>query len=1371
MTVAKKNTLKTTFNYSFSEKIYWLNQLSKELPETKLITDYLRPAIAQVENKSINFEFSKDLSTTILNVSQKSFLSVYLILVSAFNILLHKYTDNNELIIGSPVYQWESNNNLVNQIIPLRFSIKDTWTFKDFLLQVKEATIQAYGNQNYPINKIVELLNQNNTQNVSSLFDIVVLLENIHDTQNLTDINRDLIVSFIVEKNQIKGSIHYNSSLFRPETIANLWEKYVDLVEVLIKNVNRKISEISWITEEEQHRLLNEFNDNSKFYPVTLTLEKLFEKQVAQTPNNIAVVHRHERVTYQEINKKANQLARYLLHLGVQQGDFLAILKQRDIDFLIAILAILKTGAIYVPIDSTYPAERIRYMLANSEVKIVLTDSFSLESLTSLVEDSPHLQHAICLDIKPDQTKHSSLDHLKIGDQVDFLEFPAENLAISNKGTDPAYMIYTSGSTGLPKGAIIRHGGAINHIYAQFDALELTEDFTFLQSAPASSDISVWQFLAPILIGGRTVIIDSETVCDPEKLFKLIKEEEITTVELVPIVLRSLLDYILYLSTPERLLPHLKQMMVTGESVSVDLVNQWLHFYPFIKLVNAYGPTEAADDITQLIIHNPLPDNQRTVPIGKPLANLNLYILDQKMQLVPIGVPGEICVSGYGVGLGYWQNEENTKSSFIPNPFAPNVKPLPGTDTDFIYKTGDLGRWLPDGNIEFLGRIDHQVKIRGFRIELGEIETLLGQHPSVRETVVVIREDLSNHKRLVAYLVPRHQDSFLVPQLRNLLKQSLPEHMIPSSFVLLEAFPQTPSGKVDRKALPAPEPETANKLNMFVAPSTSVEETLAKIWAPILGVDRVGIHDNFFELGGDSILCLQVIAKAHQEQLHITPKQVFQHQTIAELAPVVGTTQNILAEQGLVTGDVPLTPIQHYFFAQNLQQPHYWNEAVLLEIKQILAPKLLEQVVEQLLLHHDALRLQFEQKDSGWQQINTISTEIIPFSYFDLSPLPAEEQQSALEAKATQLQASFNLSQGSLVRVALFNLGASKTSRLLIIIHHIVVDSLSWRILIEDLQTAYEQINRGERIKLPAKTTSFQQWSQKLDDYANSPSLKQELDYWLAASRKQICTIPVDYLGGANTEALARTISVTLNQTETQVLLQEVPAVYRTHINDVLLTGLVYAFAGWTQKKSLLVNLESHGREEMFDEVNLSRTVGLFSTIFPIYLELGESSHPGEALKIIKEQLRKIPHGGIGYGLLRYLSKDPEIKESLQLLPQAEVVFNYLGQFDQTLSNSSMFNLVSESVGPQSSPKNNRSHLLSFNSFVIGGQLQLNCTYSEAVYRPTTVENLTQGFLAALRSLIVHCQSDEAGGFTPSDFPLVELNQDELDEALGMVEF
>ncbi|MEH1828478.1 MAG: non-ribosomal peptide synthetase [Nostoc sp.] len=617
-----------------------------------------------------------------------------------------------------------------------------------------------------------------------------------------------------------------------------------------------------------------------------LSRHKLFEKQVSQTPNNIAVFHEGTQLTYQELNQKANQLAELLRKLGVKRGEFVGIFKDRDINFLIAILAIYKAGGAYVPIDSTYPQNRIQYMLSNSEVRFVLTDYSLLNILQSLVEDCSKLSSIVCLDdMITEKAQFANQTGLKIYKKSDFAQLPNDNVEHINDACDPAYMLYTSGSTGLPKGAIVRHDGAINHIYAQFDELELTQEFCFLQSAPSSTDISVWQFLAPLLIGGKTVIVNIETVAIPDKLFEVLKSQKITTVELVPALFGGLLEYTSQLPSHERQLPDLKWMMVVGETVSVSWVNKWLHLYPEIKIVNAYGPTEAADDISQFIVNKPLPENQRTVPIGKPLANLNLYILDEEMQLLPIGVPGEICVSGIGVGDGYWKNEEKTNFSFVPNPFTDAKKRLPGNRRDLIYKTGDLGRWLTDGNIEFLGRIDNQVKIRGFRVELGEIETFLSQHQNVRENVVVVQQEEAGNLQLVAYVVAKKEPIPSISELRTFLKEKLPDYMLPSDFVMLESIPLSPSGKVDRKALPKTDNIRPKLETAYVLPQNDIERAVADIWREILGIQQIGIYDNFFELGGNSLLAIQVISRLRKVlQTDVALRSLFDEPTIAGIS-------------------------------------------------------------------------------------------------------------------------------------------------------------------------------------------------------------------------------------------------------------------------------------------------------------------------------------------------------------------------------------------------------------------------------------------------------------------------------------------------------
>jgi non-ribosomal peptide synthase protein (TIGR01720 family) len=591
--------------------------------------------------------------------------------------------------------------------------------------------------------------------------------------------------------------------------------------------------------------------------------------------------------------------------------------------------------------------------------------------------------------------------------------------------------------------------------------------------------------------------------------------------------------------------------------------------------------------------------------------------------------------------------------------------------------------------------------------------------------------------------------------------------MIPAAFVVLEALPLTAHGKVDRRALPAPDSSRPALEDAFAAPRSPAEATLAQIWAEVLRLERVGVHDNFFALGGDSILSIQIIARAKQAGLHLTPKQIFQHQTIAELAAVVSTAPVVVAEQGPVEGFVALTPIQQQFFEQDLPDRQHFNQALLLEARQPLDAALLEQAVQQLMAHHDALRLRFTHETEGWQQHNAAAEPNTVFARMDLSTLPPDAQPPAIERAAADTQASLDLAQGPLVRVVLFDCGA-QPSRLLLVIHHLAIDAVSWGTLLEDLQTAYTQLAQGAAPALPPKTSSFKHWTERLRAYAQSEALQAEAAYWLDVARRTVAQMPRDYSAGGNTLASARHIGVTLGESETRALLQEVPAAYQTQINDVLLTALAQAFAAWTGERALLIDLEGHGREDLFEDVDLSRTVGWFTTRFPVLLDLRGALGLGAALTAIKEQLRAIPNHGIGYGLLRYMSEET-IAAQMRALPAAEVEFNYLGQGDQTTQEAGLFGPAHESSGPVHGLRGARGHVLEITAFIAEDRLHMNWTYSETVHRRRTIERLAEGYLSALQALIAHCRSPQAGGYTPSDFAQYQWSQEDIDDITAAI--
>ncbi|MHC0066355.1 SDR family NAD(P)-dependent oxidoreductase [Nostoc sp. UIC 10890] len=559
--------------------------------------------------------------------------------------------------------------------------------------------------------------------------------------------------------------------------------------------------------------------------------------------------------------------------------------------------------------------------------------------------------------------------------------------------------------------------------------------------------------------------------------------------------------------------------------------------------------------------------------------------------------------------------------------------------------------------------------------------------------------------------------------------------------------------------------------NAYIAPRSEVEQAIANIWQELLGIGQVGIHDSFFELGGDSVLGIQVSARAAKVGLRLTPQQLFEHQTIAKLAEVVSTTQVVQAEQGLVTGSLPLTPIQHRFFERNISEPHHWNQSILLEAAEVIEPAMLKQAWQQLLLHHDALRLRFKFSECGWQAVNA-SLEEVPFTHIDLSALASDAQQLALKTTAAQLQASLNLSTGPIVRMALFNLGANKSNHLFIASHHLGVDPGSWRILLEDLQTAYQQIRQGKAIDLPPKTTSYKQWALRLEEYAHSANLQKAQNYWLSDRHKQVSPLPVDYSGSINDVASEQVVTVTLSNQDTQALLQEVPAVYRTNTQEVLLTAFAQAFAQWTGENLLLVDLEENGREVStsgIDNVDISRTVGWITTTYPVLLDLEKVDRPGDALKVVKEQLRSISGEGIDYGVLRYLNKDAVVQEKIRSLPQAEVAFLYVGQIAKSLPQNSLFQLTEDLPDATRSLQATRPHKLHLIGTITEGQLQLNWYYSKNVHRLETIEKLSDNFIKALLSIIAHCRSLETVDYTPSDFAAANINQENLAKLLAQV--
>jgi amino acid adenylation domain-containing protein/non-ribosomal peptide synthase protein (TIGR01720 family) len=1323
-----------------SQLAYWEQQLADSPPILELPADRPRPAVQTLRGSTLWFDLPKSLSDAIRALGRQEKASLFMTLLAAFQALLYRYTGQEDVSVGTPI----ANRNraeiegligfFVNTLV-LRTDLSGDPGFRELLARVREVAVSAYAHQDVPFEMLVDALQPERDMSHTPLFQVMFTLQDAPARAlklpglTLSPVvidNRtakfDLTLAIVDKAEGLRGSLEYNTDLFDGGTIERVAGHFQVLLAGIVADPDRRISALPLLTQTEQRQLLAEWNGTATPYPQERCIPHLFEAQAARTPDAVAVVFQEEQLTYADLNRRANQLAHHLHGLGVEPEVAVGVCVVRSVEMVVGLLGILKAGRAYVPLDPTYPQERLAFMLADARTPVLLTQQQLLENLPE------YSARVVCLDSDWETIAQESETN------------PVRRMATESL----AYVIYTSGSTGRPKGVQIEHRALLNLIFWHQRAFAVSRVDRATQVAGLAFDASVWE-LWPYLAAGASIHLpNEETRASPERLRDWLEAQGIT-ISFLP---TPLAEVVLPLAWPPKLA--LRTLLTGGEK---------LHRYPApglpFELVNNYGPTENTVVTTSGLV--PSDGQTGAAPsIGRPIANAQLYVLDRHLQPVPVGAPGELHVGGDGLARGYLNRPELTAEKFIPHPFN-------GKSGTRLYKTGDLVRYLSDGNIEFLGRVDYQVKVRGFRIELGEIEAVLGQHPTVRETIVLIREDTPGDRRLVAYVVPRDEQTPAIGELRHFLKEKLPDYMAPSAFVALDALPLTPNGKVNRRALPAPDQARPEVEAAYVAPRTHKEQILADVWAQVLGVEQVGVHDNFFELGGDSILSIQVIARASQAGLRLTPRQLFETPTVAGLAAMAGTGPTVQAEQGIVEGPVPLTPIQHRFFEQNLLEPHHWNQSVLLEVDQALESELLKATVQHLLAHHDALRLRFERGESGWQQVNAGVGSEAPFSWVDLSRLSEAERGPALETHATAVQASLDLTAGPLLRMAYFNLGAGQPGRLLIVVHHLAIDSVSWRVLMEDFQTVYGQLGRGQAVQLPPKTTSFQYWARRLVEYARSEAAREELPHWLVLAQNGAPRLPVDYPGGANTEASAHRVRVSLGVEETQVLLQEVPAAYGTEINDALLTALVQAVSQWSGSRALLLDLEGHGREDILDDVELSRTVGWFTTVYPVALDLEDADGPGEALKTVKEQLRRVPRRGIGYGLLRHLGEDEEVVRNLQAVSRAELSFNYLGQFGQALPKTGPFKLSQEHRGSERSLRGERSHLLSISGSIIGGRLQLEWIYSESLHRRTTIEGLAQGFVEALRALIAHCQSPAAGGYTPSDFPDAELSQEDVD--------
>ncbi|HHK3014645.1 TPA: amino acid adenylation domain-containing protein, partial [Pseudomonas aeruginosa] len=1337
---------------------YWVSRLGGEQPLLELPSDRPRPQQQSHRGRRIGIPLPAELAEALRRLAQAEQGTLFMLLLASFQALLHRYSGQNDIRVGVPIANRnrEETEGLIGFFVNtqvLRAELDGQLPFRELLRQVRRAVVEAQGHQDLPFEQLVDALQPERSLSHAPLFQVMynhqrddhrgsrfASLGELEVEDLAWDVQTaqfDLTLDTYESSNGLLAELTYATDLFDASSAERIAGHWLNLLRSIVARPEARIAELKLLDEAEARADLLQWNPHPQDFPPASCLHRLIERQAAERPRATAVVYGERALDYGELNLRANRLAHRLIELGVGPDVLVGLAAERSLEMIVGLLAILKAGGAYVPLDPRYPSDRLGYMIEDSGIRLLLTQRAARERLP-LGEGLP----CLLLDAEHEWAGYPESD-------------PQSAVGVDNL----AYVIYTSGSTGKPKGTLLPHGNVLRLFDATRHWFGFSADDAWSLFHSYAFDFSVWEIFGALLHGGRLVIVPYETSRSPEDFLRLLCRERVTVLNQTPSAFKQLMQ----VACAGQEVPPLalRHVVFGGEALEVQALRPWFERFGdrAPRLVNMYGITETTVHVTYRPLSLADLDGGAASPIGEPIPDLSWYLLDAGLNPVPRGCIGELYVGGAGLARGYLNRPELSCTRFVADPFS--------TTGGRLYRTGDLARYRCDGVVEYVGRIDHQVKIRGFRIELGEIEARLLTQPGVAEAVVLPHEG-PGATQLVGYVVTQAAPSdpaALRDTLRQALKASLPEHMVPAHLLFLERLPLTANGKLDRRALPAPD---ASRLQRdYTAPRSELEQRLAAIWADVLKLGRVGLDDNFFELGGDSIISIQVVSRARQAGIRLAPRDLFLHQTIRGLAGVAVEGRGLAcAEQGPISGSTPLLPIQQMFFELDIPRRQHWNQSVLLEPGQALDGTLLETALQALLAHHDALRLGFRLEDGTWRAEHR-AVEAGEVLLWQQSVADGQ----ALEALAEQVQRSLDLGSGPLLRALLATLGDG-SQRLLLVIHHLVVDGVSWRILLEDLQTAYRQLQAGQAVALPAKTSAFKAWAERLQAHARDGGLEGERGYWLAQLEGVSTELPCDDREGAQSVRHVRSARTELTEEATRRLLQEAPAAYRTQVNDLLLTALARVIGRWTGQADTLIQLEGHGREELFEDIDLTRTVGWFTSLFP--LRLSPVAELGASIKRIKEQLRAIPHKGLGFGALRYLGS-AEDRAALAALPSPRITFNYLGQFDGSFSadSSALFRPSADAAGSERDSDAPLDNWLSLNGQVYAGRLGIDWSFSAARFSEASILRLADAYRDELLALIEHCCAADVEGVTPSDFPLAGLDQRQLDAlplAAGEVE-
>ncbi|WP_141665880.1 non-ribosomal peptide synthetase [Streptomyces prasinus] len=1341
---------------------FWRNELADVPDQLHLPTDRPRPAVASHRGDIVSFSIPASLHRQLNDIADVNAASLFMVVQTALASLLTRLGAGTDIPIGTPVAgrtegAFDSIVGFFVNTLVLRTSTEGNPTFRHMLGRTRETDLAAYANQELPFDRLVEVLNPERTLSRQSLFQVLLALQNTpaptlkmprlkasHQPVFLQVSKFDL--SFGLDEQWsakgtaagIDGLIEYNADLFDHKSVEMIATRLVRVLEAMATDLDQPIGNIDILGVDERRRLVEMSSGGSRHVP-SGCLPQLFEAQVARTPENDAVVCGDVQLSYAELNRRANRLAHLLIAQGVGPEKVVGLVMPRSVEFVVSVLAVLKAGAAYLPLEPDHPAHRLDRVLRDAAPVCLLTLAATARDLGEDI----HVRRLV-VDADPIRTElTSAAQH----DPID------EDRTSALTPSHPAYVIYTSGSTGSPKGVLVPHSNVVNFVSTLNDTADVRPDSRFLQFASPSFDASVSELFMPLLAGAAAVLVHGGRLGPGEPLADLIRAGNVSHAVLPPSALAVL---------PAETLRPGATVFTVGEACPPDVVTRWSDKH---KLLNAYGPTEGTVCAT---CSAPLAGSE--IPsIGRPLSNVRVYVLDTGLQPVPPSVVGDMYIAGDGVARGYVGQPGLTAERFVADIFGP-----PGSR---MYRTGDLARWRDDGALDFAGRSDEQVKIRGFRIELGEVESALAADPAVVRAAAVVREDAPGDKRLVGYVEPAPGAVPDPADLRAYLARELPHYMVPAIVVVLDELPLNTSGKVDRKALPSPRYGIGSRSRR---PRTEREELLCRLFAKLLSLTDPGIDDVFFDLGGDSIMAIQLVSLAREAGLVITPRDVFERSTVAELATVARSVEAQEQVEGAGIGAVPLTPIMHWLRERGGPVDGF-HQSVLVRVPSGADQPRLATCLQVLLDHHDVLRMRASHGAEGeWDVEIQAPGTVRAQECLRRVSVPGADPEHAIAVEAAAAQRRLDPSAGNMVQAVWFDGGSERPGQLLLVLHHLVVDAVSWRILLPDLASAWQAVSEGTQPSLASAGTSFRRWAELLVQEAHSPKRLAELPQWqesLAGPEPALADRPLDL--SRDVQRVVHHLELTLSPERTEPLLTSVAAVFHCGIQDVLVTAFALALAEWRQQRgrggaSSLVDIEGHGREEIVPGMDLSRTVGWFTSIRPTRVDPGPVSWEavltghravGDAVKRVKEQLRAQPDNGLGYGMLRYLNA--ATAEQLCQLPRPQVSFNYLGR-SGAIDDTDWAPLpVDTKLLDGADPDVPVTHVIALNAHTRdesdGPRLTARWSWPAELLRESEIRDLAELWFTALDGLVVHAQQSDAGGRTPSDLPLVALGQSQID--------